>query len=134
MKNPSQLKAKGCEKSCVPARSNHANKHNWYLLEKLLRVIWLVHTSWLAGRPETQRGICFLWLISWYWFPRKHLEHGISDYCISLTQDSQYEPSEYRTRAIISRSQFEAALVYKPRILSLKNEEFSFLVHKLSVI
>ena len=34
----------------------------------------------------------------------------------------------YRTRAIISRSRFEAALVYKPRILSLKNEEFPFLV------
>ena len=40
----------------------------------------------------------------------------------------------YRTRATISRSRFEAALVYKPRILSLKNEEFPFLVHKLSVI
>ena len=37
-------------------------------------------------------------------------------------------------RAIIGRSRFEAALVYKPRILSLKNEEFTFLVHKLSVI
>ena len=42
--------------------------------------------------------------------------------------------SEYRTRAIIGRSRFEAALVYKPRILGLKNEEFPFLVHKLSVI
>ena len=41
---------------------------------------------------------------------------------------------EYRTRAIIGRSQFEAALVYKPRILGLKNEEFPFLVYKLSVI
>ena len=40
----------------------------------------------------------------------------------------------YRTRAIISRSRFEAALVYKPRILSLKIEEFPFLVHKLSAI
>ena len=40
----------------------------------------------------------------------------------------------YRTRAIIGRSWFEAALVYKPRILGLKNEEFPFLVHKLSVI
>ena len=40
----------------------------------------------------------------------------------------------YRTRAIIGRSRFEAALVYKPRILGLKNEEFPFLVHKLSVI
>ena len=40
----------------------------------------------------------------------------------------------YRTRATISRSRFEAALVYKPRILSLKSEEFPFLVHKLSVI
>ena len=40
----------------------------------------------------------------------------------------------YRTRAIIGRSRFEAALVYKPRILSLKNEEFPFLVHKLSAI
>ena len=28
----------------------------------------------------------------------------------------------YRTRAIISRSRFEAALVYKPRILSFKKE------------
>ena len=42
--------------------------------------------------------------------------------------------TEYRTRAIIGRSRFEAALVYKPRILGLKNEEFPFLVHKLSVI
>ena len=40
----------------------------------------------------------------------------------------------YRTRAIIGRSRFEAALVYKPRILGLKGEEFPFLVHKLSVI
>ena len=40
----------------------------------------------------------------------------------------------YRTRAIIGRSWFEAALVYKPRILGLKNEEFPFLLHKLSVI
>ena len=40
----------------------------------------------------------------------------------------------YRTRAIIGRSQFEAALVYKPRILGLKNKEFPLLVHKLSVI
>ena len=40
----------------------------------------------------------------------------------------------YRTRAIIGRSRFEAALVYKPQILGLKNEEFLFLVHKLSVI
>mgnify|MGYP001382418670 CR=1 FL=1 len=41
---------------------------------------------------------------------------------------------KYRTRAIIGRSRFEAALIYKPRILGLKNEEFLFLVHKLSVI
>ena len=41
---------------------------------------------------------------------------------------------DYRTRAIIGRSRFEAALVYKPRILGLKNEEFPFLVHKFSVI
>ena len=40
----------------------------------------------------------------------------------------------YRTRAIITRSWLETALVYKPRILGLKNEEFSFLVHKWSVI
>ena len=41
---------------------------------------------------------------------------------------------KYRMRAIIGRSRFEAALIYKLRILSLKNEEFSFLVHKLSAI
>ena len=40
----------------------------------------------------------------------------------------------YRTRTIITRSRFEAALVYKPRILSLKSEEFPFLVHKLCAI
>ena len=40
----------------------------------------------------------------------------------------------YHMGAIISRSRFEAALVYKPRILSFKNEEFPFLVHKLSAI
>ena len=40
----------------------------------------------------------------------------------------------FRTRAIIGRSWFEAALVYKPRILNLKNEEFPFLVHKLFAI
>ena len=40
----------------------------------------------------------------------------------------------YRTRAIITRSRSETALKYKPRILGLKNEEFSFLVHKWSVI
>ena len=33
----------------------------------------------------------------------------------------------YRSRAIIGRSRFEAALVYKPRILGLKNEEIPFL-------
>ena len=36
--------------------------------------------------------------------------------------------------AIIDRSRFEAALDYKPGILSLRNEEFPFLVQKLSAI
>ena len=40
----------------------------------------------------------------------------------------------YRMRAIIGRSRFEAALGYKPRIFSLKNEEFPFLVHKFFAI
>ena len=31
----------------------------------------------------------------------------------------------YRTRAIITRSRFETALDYKPRILGLKNEELT---------
>ena len=39
----------------------------------------------------------------------------------------------YRTRAIITRSWFETALNYKPRILDPKIEEFPCLVHKLSV-
>ena len=39
-----------------------------------------------------------------------------------------------RTRTIIARSLSETALEYKPRILGLKNKEFLFLVHKLSVI
>ena len=45
-----------------------------------------------------------------------------------------WKDTMYHTRAIIGRSRFEAALVYKPRILGLKNEEFPFLVHKLSVL
>ena len=40
----------------------------------------------------------------------------------------------YRTRAIITRSRFETALDYKPRILGQAIEEFPRLVHKLSVI
>ena len=40
----------------------------------------------------------------------------------------------YRTRAIIGRSWFEAALIYKSRMLDLKSEEFLFLVDKLSVL
>ena len=39
----------------------------------------------------------------------------------------------YRTRAIITRSWFETALNYKPRILDPKIEEFPCLLHKLSV-
>ena len=41
---------------------------------------------------------------------------------------------KYCTSTIKGCSRYEAALVYKPRILSLKNEEFPFLVHKLSAI
>ena len=37
--------------------------------------------------------------------------------------------SIYCTRAIIGRSRFEAALVYKQRIIGFKNEEFPFLVN-----
>ena len=40
----------------------------------------------------------------------------------------------YRTRAILTRSWFETALDYKPRILGQAIEEFPRLVHKLSVI
>ena len=36
---------------------------------------------------------------------------------VTTLSSSQFN---YRTRAIISRSRFEAALVYKPQILSLK--------------
>ena len=45
-----------------------------------------------------------------------------------------YSKKIYRTRAIITRSWSVTALVYKLRILGLKNEEFPFLVHKWSVI
>ena len=41
---------------------------------------------------------------------------------------------KYRTRAIITRSWFETSLDYIPRLLGPKIEEFTFLVHKLSVI
>ena len=53
---------------------------------------------------------------------------------VQLNEDDTAPNLIYRTRAIIGRSQFEAALVYKTRILGLKSEEFPFLVHKLSVI
>ena len=51
-----------------------------------------------------------------------------------LPWDRQGQDLDYCMRAIIGCFWFEAALVYKPRILSLKNEEFPFLVHKLFVI
>jgi hypothetical protein len=54
--------------------------------------------------------------------------------CKEIVLKNGKTENQYRTRAIIGRSRFEAALVYKPRILGLKNEEFPFLVHKLSVI
>ena len=63
------------------------------------------------------------------------------DLCLSFTDANfcyfvaglQFDILSYRTRAIINRSWFEAALVYKPRILGLKIEEFPFLVHNWSV-
>ena len=61
--------------------------------------------------------------------PTTYLWNDLFYHCDSISSETTY-----RTRAIIGRSRFEAALVYKPRILSLKNEEFPFLVHKLSVI
>ena len=39
-----------------------------------------------------------------------------------------------RTRATITRSWSVTILVYKPRILGLKSEDFPFLLYKLSVI
>ena len=56
------------------------------------------------------------------------------DYGLSQINLAIVPKFNYPTRAIIGRSRFEAALVYKPRILGLKSEEFPFLVHKLSVI
>ena len=41
--------------------------------------------------------------------------------------------SEYHTRAIITRSWFETALNYKPRIFDPKMDEFPCLAHKFSV-
>ena len=62
------------------------------------------------------------------------IERAIETYKKCQGKEHLHVEVKYRTRAIISRSRFEDALVYKPRILSLKNEEFSFLVHKLSAI
>ena len=50
------------------------------------------------------------------------------------TRENFQTETTYHTRATITRSWSVTALVYKPRILGLKNEEFPFLVHKLSVI
>jgi hypothetical protein len=41
--------------------------------------------------------------------------------------------NNYHICAIISRSSFETAFDYKPQILGLKIEEFSCLVHEVSV-
>ena len=61
-----------------------------------------------------------------------HVSHEVR-YLYFRAIERVFQPT-YRTRAIIGRSRFEAALVYKPPILSLKYEEFPFLVHKLSAI
>ena len=57
---------------------------------------------------------CFL-LGTYAFFNYSYLQES-SRYCTETRNIFNY-----RTRAIISRSRFEAALVYKPRILSLKN-------------
>ena len=76
--------------------------------------------------------------------PPRRIAKKVAIYCtmyinnrvskVEADHDSLLTQSRYRTRAIITRSRFETALVYKPRILGLKNEEFPFLVHKLSAI
>ena len=65
------------------------------------------------------------------WEERATLDGGVY-YANHVDKSTQV--NKYRTRAIIARSRSETALEYKPRILGLKNEEFPFLVHKLSVI
>ena len=91
------------------------------LMEKLLALkVWI-----LVQIPAEAK-------ISFYLnpFSLKDLRTLKSAYSLS----SWEQLNKYRTRAIITRSWSETALVYKPRILGLKNEEFSLLVHKWSVI
>ena len=51
-----------------------------------------------------------------------------------LFQISKSPKKKEYTKKLSYASWSETALIYKPRILGLKNEEFSFLVHKWSVI
>ena len=60
---------------------------------------------------------------------RPKLHTGIEK-CVILQLGNLHN---YRTCAIITRSRFETALNYKPRIVDQKIEEFPCLLHKLSV-
>ena len=96
---------------------------------------WFVHCGLSArispGKTASKRGgLRLVWCGLYY-----SVQWGCYFYCTTMAEISKkLSKIYYRTRAIISRSRFEAALVYKPRILGLKNEEFPFLVHKLSAI
>ena len=62
------------------------------------------------------------------------LPGGFPDLLKVLNLQNIQLKSVYRMRAIITRSWFETAFNYKPRILEQKIKEFPVLVYKLSVI
>ena len=58
----------------------------------------------------------------------------VKDFIFKMGIETYDHSYIYRTRINITRSWSVTALLYKPRILGLKNEEIPFVVHKLSVI
>ena len=93
---------------CVGAFHKWRFLFGWTQKAEALELIY-VHTTWTVRFAVNL--LFFSFLLSFHFF-----------YMI------------YRTCAIITRSWLVTALMYKPRILGLKNEEFWFLVHKLSEI
>ena len=87
----------------------------------------------MIDQDKNSAGICYLARFT------TDIGYDIILVCCNFLRAISFNPHThvqmiYRLWAIIDRSRFEAALAYKPRILSLKNEEFPFLVHKMSAI
>ena len=97
----------------------------------LLQVFWPDQKFWTQIKNIFLQPNFAIIHVKYVWYSPKSFGLAWSEF--RLYKGGPLDCS-YRTRATITRSWSVTALLYKPQILGLKNEEFPFLVHKLSVI